>query len=145
MIELETSRSIACPPDRVFDVLVDFEHCLAQWAAGPTAATRIRGDGSAGSEYLVEARIGPFRVRSPYRVTESERPDRFAGSGAAGPVRFDEAYTIEPEGSGCTLRYTTSARPRRPFGPLGLVIAGRLRRLIGADLDRLKALVEGPA
>jgi hypothetical protein len=142
MIEFETTVRIDRARERVFGILADFESNLARWAKGPVAATRTAGDGGAGSRYIVTARVGPAKVRSPYEVTGYDPPARFAGNGIAGPVRFHEEYRLTADGSVTILTQSIRAAPRGPFRLTEGALRRQLQRLIASDLNRLKNLAE---
>ena len=145
MIEFATTVRIDRSSEIVFAVLADFEGQLARWAKGPVAALRTSGDGSAGSRYTVTARVGPLKLRSPYEVRAFDPPKAFAGNGTAGPVRFDETYTLAGDGDATILTQSIRASPRGPFRLVEGALHRQLQRLIAADLDRLKNLVEAEA
>jgi Polyketide cyclase / dehydrase and lipid transport len=142
MIEFDTTVRIDSARERVFAILADFESNLARWAKGPVAATRTAGDGGAGSRYIVTARVGLAKVRSPYEVTGYDPPARFAGNGIAGPVRFDEEYSLTADGLATILTQSIRAIPRGPFRLAEGALRHRLRQLIASDLGRLKNLAE---
>ncbi len=134
------------PPAHVFAVLTDLEQYLARWAKGPVAAKKLTsGATTSGTRFEVTARVAGIRVRSPYTVTSFEPDRQFAGQGTAGPVRFDEEYTLAPDheaGDRTRLRYAMRAEPRGIFKLAGKPIAAQLRRLLDSDLKRFKTLVE---
>jgi uncharacterized membrane protein len=146
--EIEHSCEILIdrPPAHVFILLVDLEQYLARWAKGPVAAKKLTGGPTAsGARFEVLARVAGIRLRSAYAVTSFERDERFAGRGTAGPVRFSEEYTLVPDRDGSDrtrLRYAMRAKPRGIFKLARKPITGQLRRLLDADLERFKALVE---
>jgi Polyketide cyclase / dehydrase and lipid transport len=142
MIEFDTTVRIDRARERIFGILADFESNLARWAKGPVAATRTAGDGGAGSRYIVTARVGPAKVRSPYEVTDYDPPARFAGNGIAGPVRFHEEYSLTTDGPVTILTQSIRATPRGPFRLTEGALRRQLQRLIASDLDRLKNLAE---
>jgi len=142
MIEFDTTVRIDSARERVFGILADFESNLARWAKGPVAATRTAGDGGAGSRYIVTARVGPAKVRSPYEVTGYDPPARFAGDGTAGPVRFHEEYSLIADGPATILTQSILATPRGPFRLAERVLRHQLRQLIATDLGHLKKLAE---
>jgi Polyketide cyclase / dehydrase and lipid transport len=142
MIEFDTSVRIDRARERVFGILADFESNLARWAKGPVAATKTAGDGGAGSRYIVTARVGPAKVRSPYEVTGYDPPARFAGHGTAGPVRFHEEYSLTADGPVTILTQSIRATPRGPFRLAEGTLRRKLQQLIASDLDRLKSLAE---
>jgi hypothetical protein len=142
MIEFDTTVRIDRSRERVFGILADFESNLARWAKGPVAATMTAGDGGAGSRYMVTARVGPAKVRSPYVVTGYDPPARFAGNGIAGPVRFHEEYSLTMDGPATILTQSIVATPRGPFRLAEGTLRRQLQQLIAADLDRFKNLAE---
>jgi hypothetical protein len=142
MIEFDTSVRIGRARERVFAILADFESNLARWAKGPVAAIRTAGDGGAGSRYIVTARVGPAKVRSPYEVTGYDPPARFAGHGVAGPVRFHEEYSLTADGPVTILTQWIRAAPRGPFRLAEGPLRRQLQQLIASDLGRLKNLAE---
>jgi hypothetical protein len=142
MIELSFGARVDRPPEQVFAVLTDFEAYLARWAAGPTAATAASpGATDAGSRFVVTARVGPFRVRSPYEVLAWAPPSQFRGRGIAGPVTFEEEYQLSGVDGSTELTQSIRAWPRGAFRVIEPLIRRQLRRLIASDLERLTALV----
>ena len=142
MIEFDTTVRIDRTPGQVFCVLADFGTYLARWAKGPVAAVRTDGDGGAGSRYMITARAGPAKVRSPYEVTGYDPPGRLAGRGVAGPVRFQEEYRLTGDGTATILTQSIRATPRGPFRLAPGLLRRQLQKLIASDLGRLKDLVE---
>lgn len=123
-------------------MLTDFEAYLARWAAGPVAATRTSaGATGVGSRFVVTAKVGPFRVQSPYEVLTWAPPSRFIGRGIAGPVRFEEEYRLSEVAGATELSQSIRAWPRAAFRVIEPLIERKLRSLITSDLERLGALV----
>jgi len=145
VIELDFSLAIDRSCEVTFAVLTEIEKYLTTWAKGPIAVEKIRGDGTSGTTYTITAKVGPLKVKSPYQVGTWEPPYRFGGSRTAGPVRFEEEYTLAAEGESTALRYTARARPRGPLCIAEPLIRRQLSQLIKGDLDRLKVLVEAYA
>ena len=123
-------------------MLTDFEAYLARWAAGPIAATpTTAGATDAGSRFVVTARVGPFRVQSPYEVLAWAPPSRFTGRGIACPVTFEEEYQLSGVDGSTQLTQSIRAWPRGAFRIIEPLIRRQLRRLIASDLKRFTALV----
>ncbi|HTT85915.1 MAG TPA: SRPBCC family protein [Acidimicrobiales bacterium] len=148
MIEETFSVNIRRKPEDVFRILTDFEHYLARWAKGPVAARKLTTGDGVGTRFTVVARVGPLRATSPYEVKIWEPPAEFGGSGVAGPVAFDEQYSLAAAGDGdadTNLCQRIVARPRGPFRLVEGVVRRQLRQLIAADLERFRVLVEAEA
>jgi hypothetical protein len=75
-------------------------------------------------------------------VTGYEPPSRLAGTGVAGPVRFQEEYRLVNDGAATILTQSIRATPRGPFRFAQGLLRRQLQQLIAADLGRLKELVE---
>jgi len=73
-------------------------------------------------------------------VTDYELPARFAGNGTAGPVRFQEEYSLTADGSATILTQSIVATPCGPFRLAEGILRRQLQQLIAADLDRFKNL-----
>jgi Polyketide cyclase / dehydrase and lipid transport len=143
MFDLTSTVVIDRPRSVVYEVLTDFESYLARWAAGPVAAQKITsGAVGVGTKFTVTAQVGPIRVRSPYEVLIWEPQTRFGGRGVAGPVRFMEEYRLDDDSGATRLQQSIRVWPRGPFRIAEAMCRRQLQRLIPADLDRLKALVE---
>jgi Polyketide cyclase / dehydrase and lipid transport len=142
VIELSFGVRVDRPCQQVFAVLTDFEAYLARWAAGPIGATPTSASATgAGSQFVVTARVGPFRIRSPYEVLAWAPPSRFSGCGTAGPVTFEEEYQLSGDDDSTELTQSIRAWPRGAFRVVEPLIRRHLRRLIASDLERLRALV----
>jgi len=142
VIELSFAVRVDRPSEQVFSVLTDFEAYLARWAAGPIAATPTSASATdAGSQFVVTARVGPFRVRSPYEVLAWAPPSRFSGRGIAGPVRFEEDYRLSDVDGSTELTQSIQAWPRGGFRVVEPLIRRQLHLLIADDLQRLRTLV----
>jgi hypothetical protein len=143
MFDLTSTVVIDRPRSVVYEVLTDFESYLARWAAGPVAAQKITsGAVVVGTKFTVTAQVGPIRVRSPYEVLIWEPPARFGGRGVAGPVRFMEEYRLDDDSGTTRLQQSIRVWPRGVLRIAEAMCRRQLQRLIPADLDRLKALVE---
>jgi hypothetical protein len=90
---------------------------------------------------VVTARVGRFRVRSPYEVLAWAPPSRFSGRGIAGPISFEEEYQLSDVDRSTELTQSIQAWPRGGFWVVEPLIRRQLRRLIASDLQRLRALV----
>jgi uncharacterized membrane protein len=143
LIAFSSSVRINRSAMQVFAVLSDFEQYLAQWAEGPMGATKLTpGETRVGTQFMVTAKIGPFRVRSAYEVVGWEPPERLQGRGTAGPVRFEEEYRLATNNGVTELQQSIRAWPRGPFRLVEGLVERQLRRLISDDLERLRRLVE---
>ena len=143
-IELHRDFTVRRPVAEVFDLLADLETYLPQWAKGSTAVQKTTaGPKGTGTVLTVTARVGPFRVRSPYEITAWKPDEVFGGRGIAGPLVFDEEYRFsENSDGGTSVSYTVAAEPRGVFRIARRPLAARVRKLIDGDLARFVRLAE---
>jgi hypothetical protein len=127
MSEIHTSVDVDAPPERVWEVLTDFEQ-YAEW--NPFA--RVVGRPNVGAHLNVE--LTPpngrsMRFRPEVTVVESEREFRWLGHLFV-PGLFDgeHRYVLEPLDDGSRTRLTHAER-------FSGVFAGLLLRFVGDDTE----------
>ena len=109
-LEVEVSRRIAAPPERVFDAWLDAK-ALGQWlfATPDGVMERVEVDPRVGGRFEIDERRGDEVARHWGTYVEIDRPRRlvfdFATSFSDEPTRI--IVTIAPDGDGSlvTLRH----------------------------------------
>ncbi|NUU19215.1 hypothetical protein HP550_18355 [Cellulomonas humilata] len=131
---IDTTTSIAAPPDAVWAALTDWS-LAPQWMPGVSAM--------AGP--LARGATVTFTVRGKERtalVDDLDASHRLALLSRSGPVTAVYTYTLAPTAAGTDLRLVADVVVR---GPLQL-LAGVVRRSIatedGVQPERLRAVVE---
>jgi len=142
--EFSLSVEIAAPPARVWRALCDPAEVVV-WDTGIERALDAPTDYPRAGQYVRwRYNNGPFRLLHdrPQEVV----PERTLRSLlAVGPLRFDEAYTLDAKDAGCRL--TAAMRLWMPIPVLGPLIE-RLygerasRTTVGASLRAIKLLCE---
>lgn len=106
---------------------------VEQLTSGPVAVgTRIR----AGGKVLGR----PIRV--VIEVTELEPGAKFGYRPVSGPLRTHNVYTFEPDAGGTRVTLTDEIELSGIFGLFEPLMARMVRRQYGANLGRLKAILE---
>ena len=109
-VELEVSRRIAAPPERVFDAWLDPDS-VGKWlfATPDGKSERVEIDPRVGGRFRIDERRGDQVAQHFGTYVEIDRPRRlafdFGTSFEATPTRI--TVTIEPEGDGSrvTIRH----------------------------------------
>jgi carbon monoxide dehydrogenase subunit G len=117
MGHISRSASVACQPDRVFDVLTDVDR-LKEFSE---MTVEVRGPGrpvQPGDRFEQVVRVLGKDLETEWEVVEVERPHRlrFTGTGPAG-AHATLTETLEPEGDG--TRVELDAEYDLPLGILG--------------------------
>ena len=118
----EVSVSIAAPPARVWEVLVD----IRRWPEWTPSVEWVKFDEpelTVGSTAVLKQ---PKLPVSTWRVTELEPERSFVWVSKAGGVTTTATHLLEPEGSGC--RVTLRITHRGLIAPLAELMSRKLTR-----------------
>jgi uncharacterized protein YndB with AHSA1/START domain len=128
-------RTVAAPPERVFDFLADLHN---HWRLEPRFL-ELDELGEDGGTIRLKGPLGLSRTVQT-RVLEAERPVRVAGradlrGGTVGLVAWD----IRPSGSGSSVRLSADVPEASPWDRVFLALGGRawFRGLFRRALDNL--------
>ena len=142
-MRIERSITIGSPPERVWEILTDWEG-QAAWMPDVSWVRVLGADRELGAN--VEARTKVFGIPALVdRLTVVVwRPPSVMVADHTGFVRGRGIWRIEPFGSGS--RFTWIESLRLPFGPVGevalLVYAPVQRWLLGRSMTNLKGRCE---
>lgn len=137
------SRSIAAPPERVFEAVAHIENFSR---AVP---------GIIDVEFLSDARTGVgtrFRetrlmkkreTTTELEVTEYEPPERVRLVSDEGGTIWDTVFTVAPTGTGSDLTMVMDARPHRLLARIVTpLLKGTIAKAIESDMDAIKDYCE---
>lgn len=145
-MRVQRSLTIAAPPDRVYDVLVDASR-LADWVTiHENLVTAPRGPLRKGSKLTQQLRLSGRCFTVHWTVVENHRPRRVVWEGR-GPLRSKAGVTYELEpGDDTNTHFSYTNDYDLPGGPLGKaagpVVARVTRGELEASLEKLRGLVE---
>jgi len=131
---IDTTTSIAAPPDAVWATLTDWS-MAPRWMPGVTA---MSGPVSPGA-------VVTFTVRGKDRtavVDTLDAPRTLALLSRSGPVTALYTYTLAPSGRGTDLRLVADVEVRGPLTLLARVIRRSIAKEDGTQPERLRAAVE---
>ncbi len=141
MASFTFKKSIAAPPETVFDVLTDHR---AYPEFSPIRKAELEKEGVPAPNGVGAVRVLSM-VGPPLReeVVEYERPTKFVYRLLSGAPLKDHVgtVTLEPEGSGTLMIYTVDTTPTVPIGG-GAVVAvtkqsvGRLAAGVAKEAER---------
>ncbi len=146
MAEVSREIVIACAPDRLFDVVVDYAR-YADFVPGIKACRVLPGQGDRRVEYELD--LGLKRIRYVLRHVE-QRPTRVSWSLVSGDALkiSNGSWELAPEGSGTRARYSVEIQiAKPPFIPQSVVdkLTDELTRVqLPKTLEAFKARAERP-
>jgi uncharacterized protein YndB with AHSA1/START domain len=129
---------IACPPERVFDMLADLRH-ETEWNSRVSRAELVSDEPiGLGSRFAVVNGGTPFDVT----ITTFDRPSLLVCT-AAGKPDVTATYRLSPTEEGTELEGELDFRPTGPLKALFFLLAPVIRRDVPKQYASLKALCEG--
>lgn len=142
MIEVEIERWVARSADEVFAYLSDHSH-NPEWQQGMESCTwTTEPPIGVGSRYDQVARFLGREICTEFEVTAHEPGRSITIESRSGPLDLLITRTVEADGDGARIRALIQGTPTglmRLFEPL---MAGKVRKDINADYDRLVDALE---
>jgi len=139
--DIESSIWIARPPEDIWNYLVDVSNDAhwrdgvtdARWDSGPP-----HGVGSTG------VHVGEGTDAMTWRIAEWEEPRIMSWDVTGGRFEGGHAgYRLAPEDEGSRMTLHVRVKPSALMRILMLFMKPRFRRQLAADLEKLKANMEG--
>ena len=143
MARIETTRSIAAAPERVFDLVAhveNFREAVPDIVRIEFVTEQHRG---AGTRFLETRRMGKREATVELEVREYEPPTRVRMVSDAGGTVWDTVFSIAPKGDGAELHMVMEERPHKLLAKLlNPLIRPVVRKAVGRDMDAVKAHCE---
>jgi carbon monoxide dehydrogenase subunit G len=142
------SKSVAAPPAAVFAVLTDSERIQAAVPAIKRIEKLTPGPFGVGTQ-LRETRVMFGReATETFEVTAFEPARLFTLSAVSCGTEFHCEHRFVPEAGGTRLELEVTTRAVSLFAklmwPLGLLMAGPMKKAMLKDLDAIARAAEGP-
>jgi uncharacterized protein YndB with AHSA1/START domain len=140
-MNLEATVAINCPPEQVFDTLIDVEH-HTDWASGPGEITNVSEN---------PAQMGTtWRQRSSFLGKEMDthmevnvfEPGQRLGFACDKPFPMQLTFALEPQAGGTKLTATAEAEPGGFFKLAGPMLSRSANGMLEKDLQSLKETLE---
>lgn len=135
--EVTASAVVPAPPTDVFGLLSDTGR-YSEWVTGTDEVTRTDGPAAEGSTYdEINPILGPWRVRTHWRVVEHTPPSRSRHETGDIPLssHFEVIQEVAPEGPEAS-RVTQTLRGTPSLGPLGAAFAALMKGQVARDNRR---------
>ncbi len=147
MASLSITKHIAAPPERVFQLSTDLEH----WAERISAIVRVSkltdGPVGAGTRFRETRVVFKKESTEEMEFTAFEPGQSYSVGCESCGCRYDTRFDFVPDQGGTRVEMTLETKPLTFFAkvmsPIGLLMAGSMRKMIEKDLDDLKAAAEG--
>lgn len=140
-MRFENSITIRRSPAEVFEYLADFEN-VPTWNDAIVETRKLAGAKvGVGTKYR-QVRKLPRPSEERYEVTEFDPEARLTVAGTFGPFPGRFSYLLEPVAEGTRVSNVVELQPSGVLKLVGGLAASRLKGAVGANLDKLKELLE---
>ena len=140
-MRLERDIVIGLPVGDVFSYVSEPAN-LPSWQPAVLEVRRPEGGIAVGGRFGETRNFVGKRFQTTVEIVELERDKVFAIRVVDGPLPLTIRHVFEPEGDGTRLTIVGEAELRGPMRMAGGVMAKAAERDAGANLARLKALLE---
>jgi uncharacterized protein YndB with AHSA1/START domain len=140
-MHLEADETIKCPPQQVFDTLIDVEH-QTDWANGPDEITNVSEN---------PAQMGTtFQQRTSFMGRDLDinatvnvfEPGQKFGFAFDKPFPGQITFTVEPQAGDSKLTMAAEIEPGGFFKLAGPLLSRTMRGMMEKDLHSLKTTLE---
>lgn len=143
VIEVVVDRTVAKPADAVFDFLSDHSN-NPRWQGGMQSCTwTTEPPIRVGSRYDQVARFLGREIRTEFEVTAFEPGRSITIESRSGPLDLHITRTVETDGDRTHVHAVIRGTPSGPMRFAEPLMAGKVRKDINADYDRLVTLLDG--
>ncbi|HBS28589.1 MAG TPA: hypothetical protein DEB06_03860 [Phycisphaerales bacterium] len=146
MAKFEFSTQINAPVDRVFEVFTDLRRATERIPAIKKLEVLTEGPIGKGTRFRETRVMFGKEATETMEFTEFQPGKRCAIGADSCGSRFETAFSFRPEGNGTFVEQITTCTPRTLMAklmmPLGMLLAGPMKKAMRADLDALKHAAE---
>jgi uncharacterized protein YndB with AHSA1/START domain len=140
-MNVEATVTINCPPEQVFEALVNVEH-HTDWASGPDEIINVsENPAQMGTTWQQRTSFMGRDMDSNMKVNVFEPGQKF-GFAFDKPFPAQMTFALEPQAGGTKLTVTAEAEPGGFFKLAGPVLSKSLKGTLEKDLQTLKASLE---
>jgi carbon monoxide dehydrogenase subunit G len=145
-VRFEQTTSLAAPPDRVWEVLADWER-YPEWMPDVTWVRRIGSEESVGMRLAVRTKVLGIPLVTDELVITAWDPPRKMGVHHRGLVRGDAEWRLEDVAGGTRFAWIEDLRMPPPvLGAFALFLYSPvLRWNFGRSMRKLSERVSGPS
>jgi hypothetical protein len=144
MLDVQCTQVVRRPIEVVWRYVAEeyFAH-HSSWDPAVVGMRRL-GDGplGVGTEGVEEARRMGRVQRTRFRVTDVDRPRRFAFTDVDGPFALDRSYSFAPHADGTQVTFRFTMSPRGAMRLIFPLMRRAIARQVRANIGRLPAAVE---
>lgn len=140
-MNLEATVAINCPPEQVFDTLIDVEH-HTDWASGPGEITNVsENPAQMGTTFGQRSNFlgRDLDINATVNVFE---PGQKLGFAIDKPFPAQIIFTVEPQAGGTKVTMSSELEPGGFFKVAGPLLSRSLKGTMEKDLQSLKAILE---
>ncbi len=143
VIEVVVDRSVAQPAEAVFDFLSDHSN-NPRWQTGMESCTwKTKPPIRKGSRYDQVATFLGREIRTEFEVIAHEPGRSITIESRSGPLDLHITRTVEADGDRTHVHAVIQGTPNGLLRFVEPLMAGKVRKDINADYDRLVTMLDG--
>lgn len=147
MKPIVVTRSIAAPPQRVWESITDFEHAADRISGIKSCEVLTDGPVGVGTRFRETRAMFGKEATEEMEIVEFEPPSHYTVQADSCGMHYRSEMRVAPDGGGSRLEMhmggtptTTMAKLMSPI--MGRLFAGAARKAIAKDLDDIAAHCE---
>lgn len=138
MNDIEVSRVVAAPVERVWEVFTDLGRAAERMSGVESIQVVTPGPFKVGTTWRETRRLHGKSSTEQLTVTECDPPTRYVAEAESKGTHYRSEFTFTPDGPGRTeVRAVFGAQSRNPVGKVvGVVLGGLVSRTLAGTMDR---------
>jgi len=143
MSGFEMSEWIACPPQRVFEFIIDANNAPQIVPSVKSSVKLTEGPPQVGTRYRETRLMGGKEQPAELEVSEYAAPERYAMRNVTDGIETVYRYQLQPERGGTRIDLVCEIKAAGLKQLMLPLVAFILKKEDGAHLQRLKQVLEG--
>lgn len=148
-MNITVTKHIDAPPHLVFDMLSDFENAPQRVEGIQRVEMLTDGPVGVGTRFRETRTMMKREATEELAITEFDRPRHYAVEADSCGCHFRTDVRVSGESGGSRVEMVTTSRATtllaKLMTPLGVMMAGTMRKCLEADLDDVKRAAEQEA
>jgi hypothetical protein len=147
MGRLTMKKTVRAPLERTFAVFTDLRRAEENLSGVTKLEVLTDGPVGRGTTFRETRIIFKKEATEELTFTDFRPPESMTIGCTSCGVEYSSVYTFRPVADGTEVELVLTSRPRTLFArlmsPLGALMAGTMKKMIGTDMDELAAVAEG--
>lgn len=145
-MQLQVTRQINAPVERVFDVFTDLHNAAERIAGIESVEVLTDGPFAVGTRWKETRKMMGKLATETMWITAVQANRSYTAEAESCGTHYTSTYTFEPIDGGTRVTMTFTGRPMtllaKLVSPLGCLMTGTIRKMLIKDMDDLAVVCE---